>query len=158
MLLSSSDCTLTIVAAISIKPYFYEGFAEVGAGGRGVGNWGRGRGEWKQRWLERRWARPISGQIRAGRKRSAAQCIMENTPISVAQACPSQPAPGPLALCPSSAFSWLLKGLDQWHKSLCQHSHSWSPGTKSPATGSPGGRSELKDPPPSCIYQKIYFY
>lgn len=62
-------------------------------------------GEWKQEWLERREARPISGQIRAGRKQSAEQCIMENTPISVAQACPSQPAPDLLALCPSSASS-----------------------------------------------------
>lgn len=42
---------------------------------------------------------------------------MENSPILGAQAHPSQTAPDPLALCPSSAYLLLLKGLDQWRNS-----------------------------------------
>lgn len=60
---------------------------------------------------EKEGGQPIRSRIRAGRKHTTAQCLMENTPLLGAQACLSQAAAVPLALFPCSASSLPLKGL-----------------------------------------------
>lgn len=97
------------------NPVFYKGFAEVGAGGKrlwkleGVSG---SRGGWRE-------ARPGLSVVRSEQSGSSAQlsASWKIPPSRLLRPALPQPAPGPLALCPSSASSGLLKGLDQWHKS-----------------------------------------
>lgn len=115
-------------AVININFYIPQRIVEVVTGNfRGA--------EWRQRWLERREARPIRGRIRACRKQSTARCPMENIP-SWAPRTPSPPALRPLASFSSSAFSLLLKRMDGQHRSpasastlghLVEMSDHWKP-------------------------------